>query len=35
VHSSLLGSLIALLFVLVLLLGLVYEWLDGSLEWVM
>jgi NADH-ubiquinone oxidoreductase chain 3 len=35
VYSSLLGSLTSLLFVVALLLGLIYEWLDGSLEWVM
>ena len=32
VYSSLVGSITSFLFVLVLLLGLVYEWVDGSLE---
>jgi NADH:ubiquinone oxidoreductase subunit 3 (subunit A) len=32
VYSSLAGSILSFCFVLILLLGLVYEWVDGSLE---
>ncbi len=35
VYSSLLRSLTSVLFVILLLFGLIYEWFDGSLDWVM
>ena len=35
IYSSLVGSVISFCFVLVLLLGLAYEWVDGRLEWIM